>query len=86
MTGAHQLVGLPDWPACLDADEAVKYSRLSRTEISRAVADGRLVFKPIGHNGRKVVRRLDIDELLSSIWSDRAGSPLEDMDFGADDN
>lgn len=67
---------------CLDAEAAVDYTGLSSTEISRASKDGRLNFKAVGSRGRKIVRRIELDELLSHIFADHHGSPVEDMDFG----
>jgi len=81
-----QLRILRDWPASMTADESVEYTGLSATEILRAERDGRLNFKPLGRNGAKVVLRTQLDALLDFLWNDRAGTPLEDMDFGESDN
>ena len=75
---------LRDWPMCLDAEGAVDYTGLSVSEIARASKDGRLTFKPLGSHGRKVVRISELDSLLSQLFADQNGSPLEDMDFGND--
>ena len=76
---------LPEWPAALDAPEALAYSRLSESELRRRVRDGELVFKPVGPNGRKVCLREQLDEVLRRIWSEQSGSTPpteEDLDFG----
>ncbi|SKB32868.1 helix-turn-helix domain-containing protein [Sphingopyxis flava] len=78
------LSDLPDWPAALDADEAVKYTRVAPAEIARAARDGRLTFRPIGPNGRKVVRREELDKFLAALFAKGAPSLLGDMDFGRD--
>lgn len=75
---------LPDWPACLDLDGAIRYSGLAPSEIAKAARDGRLNFKAIGPRGRKVCRRMELDALLAHIWAEATGEPLDDMDFGAD--
>jgi hypothetical protein len=82
---AITLKDLPDWPAALDVQEALAYSRLSESEMRRRVAKGEIVFKPVGPNGKKVCLREQLDVLLKSIWSDRTGAPptpMEDLDFG----
>lgn len=81
---ALALRDLPEWPATLDALGVVAYSGLSESEVLRHARTGSLVFKPIGPHGRKVCPREQVDALLKSLWSDRAGSPLEDLDFGDD--
>ena len=76
---------MPDWPAALDLNEALAYSRLSESEMRRRVASGEIVFKCVGPNGKKVCRREQLDDVLKSIWSDQTGTPpvpSEDLDFG----
>lgn len=73
-----------DWPASLDAQEAVSYTGLAPSEITRASREGKLTFKPLGPRGRKVCLRAQLDGLLQQIWSETSGEPLEDMDFGDD--
>lgn len=76
---------LPDWPAALDTEEALAYSRLSESEMRRRVAAGEVVFKAIGPNGKKVCLRDQLDAVLKRIWSDASGippEPSEDLDFG----
>lgn len=75
---------IPNWPASLDAQDAVRYSGLSPSEITRAAKEGRLTFKPLGPRGRKVCLRAQLDTLLSQLWAEMNGEPLEDMDFGDD--
>lgn len=76
---------MPDWPAALSEAEALAYSRLSESELRRRVANGEIVFKRLGPNGRKVCRREQLDDVLKSIWSEKSGVPpvpSEDLDFG----
>lgn len=75
---------LPDWPAALDVDEAVKYTGVAPSEIARAAREGKLRFIAKGPNGRKVCLREDLDRFLAALFAKGGASPLEDMDFGDD--
>lgn len=81
--GIH-LRDLPDWPACLDADEAAAYTGVAASEIARASRRGQLTFKPVGPHGRKVVPRQQLDSFLAALFSGGGMALLEDMDFGPD--
>jgi hypothetical protein len=81
------LSDLPEWPAALDVQEALAYTRLSESELRRRAMAGEINFKPVGPNGKKVCRRVELDELLQRIWTAHPSGPLdplEDMDFGDD--
>lgn len=81
------LAELPDWPAALDFAESLAYTRLGESELRRWIAQGDVVFKAKGANGKKVCLRSQLDDLLKKIWSDRIGvppDPSEDLDFGDD--
>lgn len=75
---------LRDWPAGLDAQEAVEYTGLASVEIQRAEREGHLVFKRLGPHGRKICPREQLDRLMTRLWADARGDPLDDMDFGED--
>lgn len=80
-----RLKDLPDWPACLDRDEAMAYTGLSTSELQKATRAGKLIWKPVGARGRLVVARPQLDNYLASLFSDGVSSELlEDMDFGTD--
>lgn len=80
--GLH-LRDLPDWPACLDASEAVAYTGVAASEITRATRMGQLSFRAVGPRGRKVVPRHQLDTFLASLFTDGSTALLEDMDFGS---
>lgn len=80
-SAAVALRDLPDWPAALTEDEAMAYTRLSRTDITRYQREGIIRFLPHGANGTKICPRDDLDGLLKMIWAREAGRALDDMEF-----
>lgn len=77
---------LPDWPSCLDIHEAMAYSRLSQAELQKATRNGDLKWMPLRTHRRPVVRRADFDKYIVVLFARRQHEPIEDMDFGPDDN
>jgi hypothetical protein len=78
---AHQLAFKP---ATMDLVTAVAYSGLAAAELRRHAKEGRLVFKPLGRNGRIICPTAQIDALVAALWADGRGQPVEDLDFGDD--
>jgi hypothetical protein len=79
-----ELRDMPDWPAALSFRETLLYSRLSVSQLRRAIRDGDLTFKPLGTNGRKIALRAHIDAYLHKLFVDSwVAVPMsEDMRFG----
>ena len=78
-----RLRDMPTWPAALTFDEAVAYTGLSASVISKSEMEGNIRFRAIGSNGRKIALRADLDALLTRLFAGHRGI-LDDMDFGRD--
>lgn len=72
------------WPAALNRQQASAYSGLAPAFLRRLAKEGRLVFRPIGPNGSKVVLRAELDRILSeNLGAEMKGTGIEeDFDFG----
>ena len=72
------------WPAALNWQQALEYSGLAVSFLRKLISEGRLVARPIGPNGRKVVLRAELDRILSeNLRAEMKGTGIEeDFDFG----
>ena len=70
------------WPAALNWSCALEYTSFSPRSLRRAESDGQLTFKRVGPNGRKVIDRRQLDELLLRTFDAHRRPIEEDFDFG----
>lgn len=74
---------LPNWPAALSYKESLLYTRLSASQLRKAIRDGDITFKPLGKNGRMIALREHLDAYLRKLFEDAwVAVPIsEDMRF-----
>lgn len=65
-----ELRELPDWPAGPTYHEALPYTRLSASQVRKAIRDGDITFKPLGPNGRMIALRAHLDAYLRKLFED----------------
>lgn len=74
---------LPAWPAALNRDEALAYTRLAPKLFDQLERTGGVVGKRLGKNGEKVFPRDQLDALLTRLFGS-ANIDIDDEFAGAD--
>lgn len=72
----YALEKLPDWPAAMNRDEALEYTRLAGKLFGQLERNGSLTGKRIGRNGEVVFLREQLDAVTRRLFA--AG--LSDID------
>jgi len=76
----YALEKLPAWPAALNRDEALAYTRLAPKLFDQIERTHGVTGKKLGRNGEKVYPRDQLDACLSRLFG--AGMPDIDDEFG----
>ncbi len=79
--GSLALANLPDWPAAMEHDLALAYTRVSKDQMRAWEKARKVHFVARGPNGMKVALRSELDAALIDLF---ATSDAEDFDFGDD--
>ncbi|MGI4877564.1 MAG: hypothetical protein ACRYG4_08770 [Janthinobacterium lividum] len=79
---AIALAQMPDWPAAMDWPTALAYLGIADATLRGYAQQGRVRFLATGPNGKRMARRVQLDELLVEIFTNTPTSIGEDFNFG----